>query len=46
MGIYKRIGNRVYYFRTAADLAAFLDSEKAKTNADQPAKQTRKRKKK
>lgn len=31
MSVYKRIGDRVYYFKSAAAMAAFLNSEAEKT---------------
>lgn len=43
--IYKRIGDRVCYFRTAAELAAFLNS-KAEVKTAKAAKVNKKKKKK
>lgn len=43
--IYKRIGDRVCYFRTAADLAAFLNSE-AEVKTAKAGKVNNKKKKK
>lgn len=39
MGVYKRIGDRVCYFKNAAEMAAFL-------NSDQEKKESKKKKKK
>lgn len=43
--IYKRIGDRVCYFRNAAEMAAFLNSETADKTADKTAKSNKKKKK-
>lgn len=45
MGVYKRIGDRVCYFRTAAELAAVLNSG-AEVKTAKAAKVNNKKKKK
>lgn len=45
MGVYKRIGHRVCYFRTAAEMAAFLSSE-AEVKTAKAGKENNKKKKK